>query len=229
MKRARKYKDAEERKARLLKTAAGCFARHGYEKAGLREICAKAGANLAAIKYYFTNKRGLYREVLISSHSQMIENEAMPMPVPGQTAEEALRQWVHFFLRAFVFKQTKRPQLALIIAREMIQPTSFLGELVTLFIRPIRDRVLDIVTALTGPELPAELRQILCHNVIGACLHYDHAHLVLERLGFQRPNGPGAVARLGDLLADFILGGIRHCVAVRAQPGGTSHRRPETW
>jgi AcrR family transcriptional regulator len=45
-----------------LAAASEVFAAKGYPDATIAEICAKAGANLAAVNYHFRDKESLYRE-----------------------------------------------------------------------------------------------------------------------------------------------------------------------
>ena len=53
----------EETRWRLLQAAAEVFAEVGYHAATTREICRRAGVNLASIHYYYGDKAELYREV----------------------------------------------------------------------------------------------------------------------------------------------------------------------
>src|SRR5579875_190685 len=55
---------AQATRARLLEVAADVFAEAGYQQAKIRQICARAGANIALVNYYFGDKLGLYTEVL---------------------------------------------------------------------------------------------------------------------------------------------------------------------
>ena len=50
---------------RLVETAAGLFARRGYDGVSVREIVAGAGANLGAVTYHFGGKEKLFSEVVV--------------------------------------------------------------------------------------------------------------------------------------------------------------------
>ena len=80
-------RDAEARKERLVHAAMQIFARDGFQKASLRQICTKARANLAAVKYYFGSKEGLYRESLFESHRQALSQESPVVMTKGENAE----------------------------------------------------------------------------------------------------------------------------------------------
>ena len=43
----------------IIEAAGKIFAEEGYLKATVRDICSSAGANLAAVNYYFGDKKGL--------------------------------------------------------------------------------------------------------------------------------------------------------------------------
>ncbi|GAB3405915.1 TetR/AcrR family transcriptional regulator [Flindersiella endophytica] len=60
---ARRQRDPERTKARILEAATDEFAAHGYAGARVSEIAARAGANKQLISYYFGGKEGLYRAI----------------------------------------------------------------------------------------------------------------------------------------------------------------------
>lgn len=70
---------AEDIKTRLIEVAGEAFAAKGYDSVGIREICQKAEANVAAVNYHFGDKHGLYRACL--QHAQSCRVEGLDQPV----------------------------------------------------------------------------------------------------------------------------------------------------
>ena len=61
------------------------FAKNGYEGTSTRAIGAAAGANIAMIAYHFSDKEGLYTEVLRTTHERLLALE-LPSPLPPEPA-----------------------------------------------------------------------------------------------------------------------------------------------
>jgi len=66
-KRNRQPRASDPTREKLLEVAEQVFADRGYQAATIREICERAGANVAAVNYHFGDKLGLYTEVLQQS------------------------------------------------------------------------------------------------------------------------------------------------------------------
>ena len=86
-------------KDRLLKAAREVFAERGDKDARVRDICARAGANVAAVNYYFGSKEKLFMAVL----SDYVERALTRYPVrmglgPEATPDERLKAYIHSLL-----------------------------------------------------------------------------------------------------------------------------------
>src|SRR5437868_9603164 len=64
--------DGDVTRAHLLNTAGQVFAELGYIGTASKEICRRAGANIAAVNYHFGSKDGLYEAVLVEAHRQIV-------------------------------------------------------------------------------------------------------------------------------------------------------------
>lgn len=60
-------------KQRLLDAAVVEFARKGYEKTSLRQVCASAGLTTGALYFFFKNKDDLFRSVMRPLMRQVME------------------------------------------------------------------------------------------------------------------------------------------------------------
>src|SRR5258705_6024538 len=69
--RAKSREDLETR-SRLLNAAARLFAERGFARVTVRDICKKARANVAAVKYHFGGQDGLYRPVVQMAVDMML-------------------------------------------------------------------------------------------------------------------------------------------------------------
>lgn len=86
--RCPKRQDGETTRQRLLQAAGQIFAQKGYADATSKEICARAGANVAAVNYYFGGKDKLYEEVLVEGHKQIISLDDLRNVLGGSGTDE---------------------------------------------------------------------------------------------------------------------------------------------
>src|SRR3954466_1727491 len=85
----------------LIEAAGQVFAEHGYRAATVREICMRAGANVASIHYHFGDKEKLYLEVLRYAHQKDNEsNPGLSKTAAHLSPEERLKQ----FIKSLLFK-----------------------------------------------------------------------------------------------------------------------------
>src|SRR5919106_326988 len=147
---------------RLLEAAGEIFAEHGYRAATVRQICEKAGANVAAVNYHFGDKEGLYLAVLRSVPDLHAEKYPSRRGLDGNaTAEARLRAYVDSLLHR-VFDPGRPGWHAKIIAREMVEPTRALDSLLEEVARPLHRELAGIVRQLLGAEADDDDEVRLC-------------------------------------------------------------------
>src|SRR5437762_1709857 len=117
---------------RLLDAAGEVFADHGFRAATVRDICRRAGANVAAVNYHFGDKEKLYLEVLRESHrcaSEKYGDVGAAAALSGAKPEEKLRAHVRSFLLR-IFDSGRPAWHGRLMSREMIDPSPALDVLV---------------------------------------------------------------------------------------------------
>ena len=106
---------------KIMDAAGEIFAEQGFQAATVRDICARAGANVAAVNYHFGDKAGLYVEVLRLSTCAVREQEVLAAG-KDLPPEEALRAMIFGMSRKML--PHERPSWAFrLMAHEMAQPT----------------------------------------------------------------------------------------------------------
>ena len=85
----------ESTRDKILSAAGEVFAEQGFERATIRAITERAGANLAAVNYHFRDKAELYTRVVVDACSaRKLANtlgDILRRHAPGQLAPPACR------------------------------------------------------------------------------------------------------------------------------------------
>jgi AcrR family transcriptional regulator len=205
---------------RLLDAAAAVFAEHGYRSATVRDICARAGANIAAVNYHFGDKEGLYAAVMEAAWEYARDTYPPDGGVPSTaSAEERLRGFVQSFI-AKLLSEGRPDWHVRIFSREMIEPTRELDRVVERSIRPQFELLCGILRSVMGleaaPGREAEFEDMVGYcgaSVVGQCLHYHHSREVCVRLYPGMTEDPTLVECLTEHVYAFSLHGIRGMAA----------------
>lgn len=202
----------DDTRDKLLKAAEEIFAERGFQAATVREICLRAGANVAAINYHFGDKLSLYTEVL-KKFARTLDVEGS---VAGQTMppEDLLRAIIRLRLRA-VFSSDHPDWLFRVMAHEWAQPTPAMDRVLNGTMRPLYDRFRQIVGTIIGRPPDDEKTRLCVHSIIGQALHYVQGRPVLARLWPDLTMTPQQVDRIADHIADFSLAYLQRCTPER--------------
>jgi len=170
--------EADPTRAKLIAAAGEVFADMGFQAATVRDICQRAGANVAAVNYYFRDKLGLYTEVLkesISANQGEIIQEAV---AKSKTPEEALRLLIAGMLSR-MYSEDRPAWNVRIMAHEMAQPTPVLTHVIDEVLRPRYDQLRGVIARILNLPPDHATTRLNAHSVIGQVIHYVHARPVI--------------------------------------------------
>jgi AcrR family transcriptional regulator len=189
------------RRARLLKEARRIFAAKGFDKASTREIAAAAEANIGLIAYYFGDKQGLYREVLVQPIADVMAG------MPDADAALPLRDWLSSFYAAFLRPlydaEAGLSDSTRIFCREMIAPSSVWGDICAEHIAPQHHALVEMLAQRCGAQaVDAELHQ-LAFALVALAHDYWLSAEDMEGLATGVVRGPGAYERTLKRLVGF--------------------------
>ena len=189
-----------EPRQRLLLAAEEVFARKGYEGATVREICDRAGMNVAAINYHFGDKETLYIDTVRNAHACSKAGPALLEWSPGTPPAEKLRQFIGHMTRSM--NGPIRPESLQLLMRELGQPSPATVAVVQDYIRPMAYGLTDILTELL-PDLPEPRRLMIGFSVVGQCLYYRQNRTVSVLLFGQD--------RIDELSLEMVTDHITRC------------------
>ena len=213
-----------ETRQRLLNVAAELFADKGFNNVTVREICQLAGTNVAAVNYYFRDKLGLYKEVVLMAADAMhrMKLDVISAAEP-QAPEERLRTYIRLTLH-HLLDPREESWMEKLIARETTDPTPALDLIIEKGIRPTSERSGRMIADLLGTQLN-DWRVWQCFlSVQGQLLFYKTSMPVSMRMappGFKYT--PEIIDALAEHIFQFSLAGIR---AIAARPAKITQWQP---
>jgi AcrR family transcriptional regulator len=189
---------------KLLEIAGPIFADRGYQATTIREICARAEANVAAINYHFGDKLGLYTEVLQQSvrAAQLIAvKNTLDQNMPP---EEILRTLIRARLRSINGKDLPDWHSRL-LAHELAQPTPALRQLIDKVTQPICKRLLELIGEMIGFPPNDDNTRLCAISVVGQVFAYVLPGPLLTEIWPGLKMTPEQVERVADHITDFSL------------------------
>lgn len=193
---------------KLIDSAGEVFAESGFQAATVREICSRAGVNIALVNYYFGDKLELYAEVLrqsIGASKDGLFQKALQSTAPPEAAlREMILAMVHRIYRA------DRPGWHFrLMVHELAQPTPAMAAVIDETMRPVYKRVCGLIGAML--ELPPDhdKTRLCAHSIIAQVVHYSHARQVISQLWPELVLTPERIAQIAAHVADFSLAYLR--------------------
>ena len=199
-------KDGKKTRSRILDSACEVFAEKGYQAAKVADICRQAGANVAAVNYYFGDKAALYAEAW-----QHAFKKYPKLKLPDSTTnspEDQLQQSVYTLIQNFT-DQGVQGQFTRLYLMELANPTGLIHNIWHDLIEPRRQILLGIIRKIMGTEATHETVLFCEMSIINQCrvlltIRRNDLEYLLDQSLSQ-----DLIKRLADHITRFSLAGIK--------------------
>jgi AcrR family transcriptional regulator len=196
-------------RAKLLEAAGHVFAEKGFDRATGKEICERAGANTAAVNYYFGGMEGLHAAVIWEAHGRLVTFEALSTAIAGKADAKAKLEAVMGLFLEVLTGPASTSWVLRVLGREMVAPSAAVDVLRRQEFLPKSHILKTLVGELMElpPDHPAVARG--CLSVMAPCvllLIFDREMLksAFPKLGLGAEDRP-AMARH---LVQYALAGL---------------------
>jgi len=155
---------------RVLEVACELFAGTGFHGTHLREICKRAGTNVAGVCYHFHSKEGLYEAVSMEAGRQLCDQDESFAVFRHLPPEKRLLKRVESLLKRL---GARRAWIAKFLARELVDPASGAHNYAASGLE--RDLILlqAVMRDLLGTKANNEVVCFHALSVIGECVFYS--------------------------------------------------------
>lgn len=192
---------------RILEAAGQLFAERGFESTTVRDICQSAGANVAAVNYYFGDKERLYVEAVVQAHKWRLDQAQLPDWNEHTTPREKLADFIETFFKR-VLGSPDDTWRTKIVMREIMNPTAACAEIANSNIRPQFEILQTILRQLLPASTTDEELHLTAFSIVGQCLFYHVANPIIRNLVDENEHEAYDVEKLSQHVTKFTLAAI---------------------
>jgi AcrR family transcriptional regulator len=199
----------ERTKLRLLEAAGELFAEHGFDQTSIRDICTRAGTNVASVNYHFGGKLQLYQSAI--AYWIKVASEKFP-PQMGVVASDPPAKQLKAFVRGYLlrlFSGGKPAWHAKLVAREMAQPTGAWEAVVRSILKPQMEFMETVVGRVLGPGASRELIERGVLAVASQCVFLHCCKPAIEAAYPDLAPGEHNIDDMTDAIATVSYHGLR--------------------
>jgi AcrR family transcriptional regulator len=202
----------------LIEAAGEVFAEKGFQGATSREICLRAGVNLAAVNYHFGGFETLYIATLKAAHERYggigpQDFESVEGMSPRETLKIVLRDII-----GRLSQPTANSWETRLVARELVIPTFAQAEFIASSIEPRRAFFRSILGGILGlPPGDPLVGRCLLTTIAPFVMMSVSNRAMLENLLPNLESDPDTAEALVDHVERFVLAGLDAIVSDNAE------------
>lgn len=194
---------SQETRRLLIHAAGHVFAHCGLHAAKIKDITERAGVNLAAVNYHFSDKFELYAAVI----RYALASKQLPELNPADPPSRRLRAIIQHVIDD-VHDPARPVWIPAVLAHEFATPTTALTSVIDELIRPRVRFMHQIIRELLGSQASEAQVNRAAMSVMSQCFTYVYNGEVIRRV---HPELTGLDKRraIVDHIYQFSMGGLR--------------------
>ena len=193
---------------RLISVGRALFCARGFDGVSVRELTARAKANLGAITYHFGSKEGLYHAAIESIAGPFAEMLAAAARGPGNALDR-----IEAVVRAALSNASPQPGVPTLVLRELANDRPLPPPMAQLMKRNIGTVLGIIAEGQREGTVRAGDPALLALSVVSQPFYFKIAGRGIEQaLGLSR-NDPAVRARV----VEHVVKSVRQTIAARPQ------------
>lgn len=171
--------ESSETRDRLLKVGTRLFAESGFKGTSVRELCAQADANVAAVGYHFGGKEGLYRAIFqdtLDEDESRFQSAMDNIDVVIDQAKNDRRQlsyalelYIKSFFARFPLDEHKR-WFSVLVLRELSFPNQGFDLIYERRAKRSQQVLIRLVAEANGIDASSELARLQAHALNGTIM-----------------------------------------------------------
>ena len=196
----------DDTRAKLLQAANEVFSEQGFYGATVREICQRAGVNIALVNYHFGDKQELYTEVLRTAVRDPGRLEEMRALFDQDLPPEViLREAIRLMLIRIVERRERGQVHLRLMTQEMANPTPAFARVIDETIKPIHDLMCKTVGGILRLPTGDDITRLCTQSIIGQVIHYSKNGAVIARLWPELKIDAEHLDQIANHIAEFSL------------------------
>lgn len=170
-------------KEKILLAAAEEFSTNGYQATTTRNICNRAGVNIAAINYHFSSKEMLYKRVVdyLFEHTPRKKVPKIALKTEKEW-QEAIFSWVLDILTSVTNSSSLSQWKNKILFREMFDPSEHFPEFFEKYFEPYFVPIEYYVSCGIPEDTSKEQVYVIIFSLLSQCLFYHQNKVIVQQV-----------------------------------------------
>ncbi len=196
------------KKEKILFEACKLFAKKGYKKTTVAEICKSANVNIASVNYYFQSKDNLYKEAFKYAYN-LAEKQSPILPILELSASPEKKLYI--FIKTVIkrnYSEKNEKYLQMFFLHEASEPTGIVQNLVNSIKSKYRKVLFDILKEIVK-DVDNENFPLIAYSIISQCLFLRFNPIAKESM-LKKYKPDELVKILSEHIYKFSISAIKH-------------------